>query len=458
MSEHSLRTESLFKLTWPIFLQQMTHSFVLLADFWFFSHLSDAVAGTIGQLLPIIWIGAFVIPVFAGTGIAVASQYIGAKQFKKVIPAYMMNLTLTTIMGTTLALVLRFFSSDIGRWMGLDPSLNLIANDYLGTIAAYFVFLGVLVGYNAVLSSRGMTHWLMYSAVLIAVLNVTLASLFVFGFGWAVRGVASASVISVAVATVVVICLVHGKLKVRFYLQGAVRDMLAVLRPMLRIGISNALEPFSYSVQQIILSTMIIALGVGSMAANSYAGRAQMFQITFSVSLALGSQILMGHWMGARRFSDVNHLFWRAIRWSTMVAFLYAGTLWLFSDWVIGWFTHDPAIKRLASTLLLIAVFYEPARAVNIVGGFSLKTVGDARFPLLVGMAFIWGILPVVMMINHAWKMSLVGFWLCFAVDEIIRAGINLWRWNTGRWRSMGITDVASQTAPPAAAAETFGA
>ena len=457
MSEHSLRTESLFKLTWPIFLQQMTHSFVLLADFWFFSHLSDAVAGTIGQLLPIIWIGAFVIPVFAGTGIAVASQYMGAKQFQKVIPAYMMNLTLTAIMGTTLAVAVRIFSSHIGRWMGFDPTLNLIANDYLGTIAAYFVFLGVLVGYNAVLSSRGMTHWLMYSAILIAVLNVSLASLFVFGFGWAVRGVASASVISVAIATVVGVWLVHGKLKVRFYLRGAMRDMLPVLRPMLRIGISNALEPFSYTVQQTILSTMIIALGVGTMAANSYAGRAQMFQITFSVSLALGSQILMGHWMGARRFEDVNHLFWRAIRWSTAVAFLYAGMLWIFSDWVIGWFTHDPAIKRLSSTLLLIAVFYEPARAVNIVGGFSLKTVGDARFPLLVGMAFIWGILPVVMLINHTWKMTLVGFWLCFAIDEIIRSGINLWRWKTGRWRSMGIVDPTTQNAPPAEAAETYG-
>lgn len=440
MSQHVLRTESLFQLTWPIFLQHTTHSFVFLVDFWFFSHLSDEVAGTVGQLLPIIWIGAFVIPVFAGTGIAVASQFMGAKRYEKVVPTYMMNLALTTTMGSALAVALRVFAPNIGGWMGMDASLSAIAEVYLGTMSAYFVFLGVLVAYNAVLSSRGMTHWLMYSSFLIATLNVSLVSLFVFGFGWGLRGIVTASVISVAAASALSIWLVHSRLRVRFYWRGVIRDMLAVLGPMMRIGISNALEPFSYSVQQILLSTMIIALGIGAMAANSYASRAQMFQITFSLSLALGAQILMGHWMGARRFDDVNRLFWKAIRRATLVAFLYAFTVWMLSDVVMGWFTHDPAIKRLAKTLLLIAVFYEPARAVNIIGGFALKSVGDARFPLVVGVIFIWGILPIVVFIDRTWGMSLAGFWLCFAADEIIRASINLWRWRTGKWRSMGLT------------------
>jgi Na+-driven multidrug efflux pump len=66
--------------------------------------------------------------------------------------------------------------------------------------------------------------------------------------------------------------------------------------------------------------------------------------------------------------------------------------------------------------------------------------VGDARFPLVVGTAFIWGILPVVYFVNRVWGLTIVGFWLCFATDEIVRAGINLWRWRTGRWKTLGIT------------------
>jgi putative MATE family efflux protein len=445
MTQPGLRTHQLFDLTWPIFLQQTTQSVIVLMDFWFFSRISDAAAATVGQLTPIIWVGTFMIPVFAGTGVAVASQYMGAKQYEKVVPAYMVNLAISALLGLVFALALRFFATDIGRWMGLGSELREIGAAYLGTISTYFVFMSIYVAYSAVLSSRGMTHWLMSVSVTVAALNGVLAWLFLEKFHWGVRGVAWASVASMALAAVTAIWLVHRRLGVHFYLRGAWRDMRGVIAPMLRIGIPNALEPFSYSVQQIILSALIIPLGLTAMAANGYAGRLQMLQITFSVALSLGAQILMGHWMGARRFDDVNQLFWRITRYGLVVAGCYALTLWLFSDQILGWFTHDPAIKYLGRTLLLIAVFYEPARAVNIVSSFTLKSVGDSVFPLIVTMTFIWGILPVVLWIDHVWGMTIVGFWLCFAADEIIRAGINLVRWRSGRWRSKGIVSPAPE-------------
>ncbi len=439
MSAHTLRTESLFHLTWPIFFQQLAHSLVLVVDFWFFSRLSDATAATVGQLLPIIFVGTFVIPVFAGTGVAVASQFMGAKQFEKVGPTYLINLACTATMGTSYAAGLWLFSSEIGRWMGLDPILNGIATTYLSGISGYFVFLGVFVAYNAVLSSRGMTNWSMYTTLVIASVNLGLAAFFVLGLGWGVRGVVSASVASVASATAISIWLVHGKLGVTFPWRGAGKATRGIFSPMMRIGISNALEPFSYTAQQIVISATIISLGVTPMAANSYASRLQMFQITFSIALALGAQILMGHWMGARRFEDVDRLFWKALRRAMLVAFLYTSSLWLLSESVLGFFTENREVRQMAKTLLLIAIFYEPARAVNIIGGFSLKAVGDARFPLIIGMLFIWGILPVIYFIKKVWGISLTALWLCFAFDEIVRAGINLMRWRTGKWRKMGL-------------------
>lgn len=456
MTQSALRTESLFQLSWPIYLQHASHSVVVLVDMWFFAHLSDKIAGTVGAVIPIIWVGAFVIPVFAGTGVSVASQYMGARQFDKVVPTYMMNLACTATMGAVFALGVWLFSGDIGRWMGLSEELQPIASTYLGGMSLYFIFMGVLVAYNAVLSSRGMTVWLMYNSFVVAALNLILASCFVLGLGWGMRGVITASVISVATALLLSMRWVHLRLGIRFHLKGAVRDMLGVVRPMFRIGISNALEPFSYSVQQIILSTMIISFGVTAMAAHNYAARAQMFQITFSVALALGSQILMGHWMGARRFQDVDRLFWKSIRWTTTVALVYALGAWLLGSWVIHVFTDDPTIIATGKSLLLVAVFYEPARAVNIVGGFGLKTVGDARFPLIVGMIFIWGILPLVFAIDRFHPLTITGLWMCFAADEILRAFINLARWRSGKWRGMGIASAADPSAS-AAAIEPLG-
>src|SRR5690606_15587984 len=124
---------------------------------------------------------------------------------------------------------------------------------------------------------------------------------------------------------------------------------------------------------------------------------------------------------------------WKSLRLSMCVAGVYATILWLLSRQVMGLFTADPAVITLGGTLMLVAVFYEPARAVNIVGGFSLRTVGDSRFTLMVAMVFIWGILPVIIVVNQHWPLTLVGFWLFFAADEILRAIIIIWRWRTGR-------------------------
>lgn len=444
MSSHdseapALRTESLLQLAWPIFLQNASNSAVMLVDFYFFSELSDATAGAIGQVMPVFFMGAFVINVFAGAGISVASQYLGAGQQEKVVPAYMTNLALTTSLGIIYALVLSLLASSIGGWMGMPPVLAAKVEDYLGIIGLFFVFQGPMVAYNAVLSSRGMTHWLMFTSFTVAGVNFVLDPLCVYVFHWGVRGIALASVCGAAVACATVIWLVHVKLKVSFFVEKPLSQMRKMLRVIVRIGIANSLEPFSYTFQQTLLSTFVISMGVTAMAANNYAARLHMFQITFAFSLASASQILAAHWVGAGKTDDVNRLFWRTIRLGTGVALVYALLLWQVAPWALRVFTDDPEILELAQGLLLVSAFLEPGRAVNIIGGFTLKTVGDTRFPVVLGMIFIWGILPIIYGINSVWKLSLFGLWVCFAADEVLRAVINLLRWRSGHWKSMAI-------------------
>ncbi len=446
----ALRTESLLKLVWPIFVQNMSNSLVVLVDFYFLSRLGDAEAGTIGQLLPLFTMGAFVIIIFAAAGISVASQFMGAGQDDKVVPTYLANLAMAGTIGLAYAAVLGGLSDRIGGWMGLPPNLSPIADGYLASISGYFVFIGVLGAYNAVLSSRGMTHWLMYTSFLVAGVNFVLDPLLAFGLGWGVRGIATASVAGAAVAASVAVYLVHRRLGISFRLSGSLRKVLDVLPTLLRMGVGNALEPFSYSCQQTYLSTFVIPLGVTAMAANNYSGRSHMPQITFAFSLATGCQILAAHWMGAGRSQDVERLFWRVIRLSCAVSLAYALLLWVAAPTVLGVFTEDPSVVALGESLLVISLIIEPARAVNIVGGFTLKAVGDTRFPAVVGFFFIWAILPIIYGVDQIFGLTLRGLWICFAADEAVRAVINLWRWRTGRWKTMAIAH--RDTASPARA------
>ena len=439
MNDSPLRTESLFRLTWPIFLQHVTGNIVMLVDFVFFAYISDEVAATVGQVIPVTWLGTFLIPVFAGTGIAVASQYMGARQFDKVVPSYMMNLTFSFVLSVSLATVFFIYRSDIGVWMGLTTEQNAIATEYLTLMCAFFVVLSVVVSYNAILSSRGLTNWMMFVSLVSSFLNVILNTIFLFVMHWGLRGILIGTILSTATSMSISIILVHSKLGVRFYLKGAWQDMMGVLRPMLKVGIPNAAEPFSYATQQIVLSTFIISMGVTAMASNSYASRTLILHIVLSFSLASASQILMAHWMGARRTDEINSLYWKIVGLSMVVALIYMSIIWLNANTIMSIFTDDPVIKETAKHLLFISLFTEPARVVNIISGFTLRSVGDTRYPMIVSMIFIWGILPFIFAWDAIWTLSIVNMWICFSVDEILRCIINLHRWKSGKWRSMSL-------------------
>ncbi len=438
---HTLRTESMVRLTWPIFLQHATGSVVLFVDFVFFSYLGDETAGIVGQVFPVTWLGSFIIPVFAGTGVAVASQFMGAKRMEKVIPTYMMNLLFSVVLGFAVTILMYSQRSKIGFWMGLNDAQNEVSRLYLGCMSFYFIVMSVMVSYNAVLSSRGLTNWIMVVSLISGVSNIVLNAWFVFGLGWGIVGIVGSTIIATTCSMFAGMFLVHGRLKIRFYLQGAFTDMWSVIRPMMRVGIPNVVEPMSYASQQIVLSTFVISMGVQSMASNAFASRLHMPHIVFCYSMASAGQILMAHWMGAGKTDKINRLFWRVLLLSVVAAWVYMIVIWSNAYDIMRIFTDDHDIRTLCKRLFLISLITEPARMVNILSGNSLRSVGDTRYPMVVGLIFIWGILPIIFFIDHNWTLSLVGMWACFAADEFVRAIINLQRWHSGKWKTMSLVE-----------------
>jgi Na+-driven multidrug efflux pump len=99
----------------------------------------------------------------------------------------------------------------------------------------------------------------------------------------------------------------------------------------------------------------------------------------------------------------------------------------------LGIFTSNETIIDTGFWILVIALFMEPIRSINILSGVALKTVGDGKFSVIIGLLFMWGVVPVIIFVSNL-GMGIIGLWLCLLADETIRAGINLWRWNSGKW------------------------
>jgi putative MATE family efflux protein len=441
----------LLSLTWPMFIEELTGGITSFADIFFISMISDEAAASVGMLGPVLFLGYFILPQFTSAGTSVAAQYMGAKRHDRLVPAWVANILISTAIGTLLALVLFAFSGSVGLWLGMTGSQNSYAAQYLSVIAFNFILVGLRFSYSSILASQTLTRWNMVASVATNLLNIPLNWALMKGFwiipAMGVRGIALATVISYFAGFSIIFCMVHFRLKISFFVKDLMGKVKEVVAPILKIGIPAALEPFSYTVQSFVVSILIIGLGTRAMGANTYVGKFMFLDMAVSWSLTMGGQILMSHHLGAGDIDQVKRSYWKIASITTSFAFVVFLAITIWSRFFLSFFTQDQAIIATAFWLFVIALFMEPIRSINILGGVALKTVGDGKFSVIMGLGFMWGLIPLILL-SSALKLGIVGLWGCLLLDETIRAGINAWRWRSGRWIGKIVIGAPSQPAP----------
>ena len=136
----------------------------------------------------------------------------------------------------------------------------------------YFSGMPVLMLYNfsaAVLRSWGDTKRPLYTLLLAGIINVLLNLLFVVGFGWAVAGVAIATVISNAVSAIMLLCFLHNE-KGDIHL--SLHDLAitpALFTEMLHIGLPAGLQSMLFSISNVVIQSGFNSFGSACVAGNA---------------------------------------------------------------------------------------------------------------------------------------------------------------------------------------------
>ena len=96
----------------------------------------------------------------------------------------------------------------------------------------------------------------------------------------------------------------------------------------------------------------------------------------------------------------------------------------------------DTETMKIITIVLAIDFFVEIGRAFNHMGEFGLNGVGDVYATTIISVSSCWLISVLLAYIfGVLLDMKLVGIWLAFAIDEIVRGMLYLIRWCSGRWK-----------------------
>jgi len=444
MAKKGVLEKSLLRLTWPIFIELFFVFMVNVADAWFLSRVSDAAAGAVGAILPIIGIGFAIYSTLNQSGNAVASQRLGAKDHHLVAETFGVVLILGLISGLLLAVMYIYMAPTFARLMGLEGDMADMASIYLGTLGFGTWLLSVRFAASSILSSQGLTKWNMLSTGVMTILNILFNYMFVFGkFGvpaMGVQGVAIASVLAWGFSLLLTLWIILFKLKIKVELPKSWKNFRNSARPILDIALPSSFEPLSWQFSQLVLTTMVIQMGELSLATRIYTINILFVAILYCFALSTGVQIKVAHLIGARRFDDAHNQLIQGVKLALggSLAFVTAG--YVFSDSLYGAFTENTEIWALGASVLVVAFFGEIGRSLNIVIGASLRAGGDARYVSVIAVFSMW-----LMMIPLAWALGLklvwglIGIWIAMSADELIRGLISLRRWNSQKWRTKGL-------------------
>lgn len=295
------------------------------------------------------------------------------------------------VLGNALTLLVGIFLAItvLGLWF-LDPLLVAFgasetvlpyAREYLQIILFGAVFQGISFGLNHPIRGEGNPRIAMLTMLIGAVLNIILDPIFIFGFGWGMRGAALGTVIAQVVSTVWVLAyFLSGRSLLRLRL-GNLRLRWSICRGICVIGS----PPFALQLTASLLNTLLnnqLRIHGGDLAISVmgiiYAVVMMMAMPVFGINQ--GSQPIIGYNYGAQQYRRVK----ATLVWAIAAGSGFTTLGWLATVgapvWIIRLFNHsDPHLAAMGGRAMQIATIVMPIVGFQIVSANYFQAVGKPK-------------------------------------------------------------------------------
>jgi putative MATE family efflux protein len=449
---NELKHPSLLKMTWPIFIELLMGVLTGNIDQLMVSRISQDSVVAIGNANQVLNLLILTFGIISLSTTILISQYIGANQREKLGEIYTLAIVVNIVVGGIISAVLVIFAHPIAVAMGIDPVIYSDFERYLSIVGGCVFLTAIFNTFTAIFKSNAMMTEIMCLSIGINIVNIIVNWILINGIGplpqMGLTGAALATVLSRLIAVIIIICMYYKKIKNSLSIKQLFPFPKKMFGKMLTIGIPSGGESISYSITCIVIMVWINGFGINAASARFYAGMFSCFTWMFASAISMASQILVGYHMGAGDQNGAEKQVFKTLKLALASSAIIAIGLWLLSGWLFSWVTSSnndssivPAeVIRLGQTVLMIDIFLECGRAVNMTMVRSLQAAGDTKFPILLGICSTWLFaVGLSYVLGVRCGMGLPGVYIAMATDELTRAVIFIFRWKSGVWRTKNL-------------------
>jgi MATE family multidrug resistance protein len=409
------------RLAWPIAVSMLSYSVMTLVDTLFAGRLGATSLGAVGfGGIVTFTLLCFGIGLLQGAKVLVA-QAVGAGRRDK-LPGHVGSALIAALcLGAVVAIIGQIVA--LGLPLLADGSASVrLAQRYVSIRVLSAPAILTAFAVREIRCALGDSRSPMRTALIANGLHIPLNAALIFGAGLGVKGAALSTVLA---QTLEAILLVSVQRKDGLGLSSWTRrDVVDLWQTGWPLGLERLFNVGSFT----LLVTLLARVGDTDLAAHQIANQLNLFALLPMFAFAEASAVLTGQAVGANE----DGLIPRIAKIATCTALAYgalcAAVYLLLGPLIAGALTSDPAVKKVAVRLLVIAAAWQAFDAFYLVAASVLRGAGDVRFATLAMVIIAWVVTPplAVVLALHM-GLGAVGGWLAL-LAEWATGAVVLWQ------------------------------
>lgn len=330
-------------------------------------------------------------------GVGTASNFninIGAKRPKEAAKYIGTGLSLLSICGPLLFILVLIFKTPILLLTGATETVLPLAQSYLGITMFGIPFLLFTQSASNFIRADGSPAYAMIAVSSGAIINIFLDWLFMFVFKWGIEGAALATVIGQIISFILVVSYFpkFKTVKIHFNILGL---KLKYVISIAKLGVSNFINHIIMMTVNIVMNNTLSRYGALSvygsdipLAVSGIVAKLNSILSAFAVGIAQGCQPIHGFNMGAKNYERLKKTYKTAFVGSITFSILAFLAFQIFPRQIISIFGsgdelyYEFAIKYLRVFMMMVCIFGIQPLTVNY-----FTAIGDARRGIILSVS-----------------------------------------------------------------------
>lgn len=286
---------------------------------------------------------------------------------------------LNILLGMLFTIVVMAFLDPILYFFGGSDETVGYAREYMQIILLGNTFTHLYFGLNSVLRASGHPQQAMMATITTVLVNAALDPLFIYGFGWGIRGAAIATVVAQLISLSWQFKLFCNKDELLHFHRGIFRLKRKIVFDSLAIGMSPFLMNVAACLIVILINQGLKRHG-GDLAIGAYGivNRLSFIVVMIVMGFNQGMQPIAGYNYGARQFARVTRVLKLTIVCATCVTTTGFLVGMFLPETVVSLFTTDAELKAIAVKGLRIVVTFFPIIGFQMVTTNFFQSIGMA--------------------------------------------------------------------------------